>query len=458
MKTIIPARLIIIAALLILTACSLTKAKSAPAQERVTVTHGPIEEHIVANGHVIARNTTTLAFNHTGRILQVNVNEGDSVTKGQILATIDTREIELIAKQQEANYISVQAQYSQTLRGGLPFEVRQAQSELTSASVRLQDLDKAPAQSQVIELEANVRQAELEVKRAQAAYDSAYTANPAGIGGSPEAAALEQKVVALESVKARLASAYEKPKPGQYAEVRAQVAGAQAKLNALKPLSETVLSRLAQTDQAYFAWQQAKQVLEDAQIVAPFDGLITSVNMVPGDIANSGSLIQLVDFSEPTFEADVDEADLADVEVDQDAHVLLQSGIDTPITATVESIGKIGHQSSNLVVYRVRLKLEESDNPDTPEVLLNMSGTAQLVIDSVSNAVLVPARALTLDPDSDLYTVQRITANSDVIQTVQVETGLKNSEMVQVTKGLSEGDVLVVPEPEDIPLEQVTVN
>ena len=470
--------------LLLLSACSMpfTPLTAAPPKlERITVERGPIENHVVANGRVVAQKIATLAFSRAGRIIQVNVQEGDSVQKGQVLAVLDTRDLELSAKQQQANYISVLAQYSQTLRGALPTEIRQAQSELVSAGQRLRDLDKGPASTQITELQASMQQVEAEVRQAQAAYDTARRENPAGIGASPEAAALEQKTIALQAAKARLEAIYEKPKLGQFAEARAQVAAAQAKLIALNPLSETLVSRQAQAEQAFYAWQQAEQAITEAQLTAPFDGLIMNVVMTEGDIAGGSSTVQLADFAEPTFEADVDEADFGLIDVDQFARVRLQSAIGVPISATIKSIGKIGHPSGSLNVYRTRLTLEPvEDQSEQPDVLLNMSGIVQIVTESSPNALLVPVRALTLDENGETYTVQRalpgtvsastaisssvsdsanaLAVASDASETVQVEIGMRNSEVVEIVSGLNEGDVLLVPAPNDIPLDQPTVN
>lgn len=517
-----------ITALVTLTACNTAlPVPGAPAEapvalERVTVERGSIENHITANGRVVAERTATLTFNRGGRIAQVNAREGEWVQQGQLLAKLDTRELELFARQQQASYISALAQYSQTLRGGQPADIRQAQSEFASASQRLRDLDKGPSQGQVADLQgqvadlqAQMQQADAEVKLAQAAYDQVRRENPAGIGGTPEAANLEIKTIAfqaanarLQAANARLQAAYEKPNQGQYAELRAQMAAAQARLNALKPVSETIISSQALADQAYYAWQQAELALRDTRIIAPFDGLVTSVAMAVGDAASSSSIIQLADFSEPIFEADVDEADLAKIKVDQDARVRLQTYIDTPVGAVVKSIGRVGHQNGSLITYRVRLALgafeqateepaaemdeqvaaqpseqptaepdadeqaaaqpqeqsaEEPTEPsaeDKPEILLNMSGSAQFVTNSSEDALLVPATALIQDPDTLTYSVQIVRGEgaSEQTEEVEVEIGLRNSEMVEIIGGVNEGDTLLVPEPDNIPLEGPSVN
>lgn len=491
------------------------------APERVTVERGAIENHVVANGHVIAERMAALAFSRAGRIAVVNAREGEWVTQGQLLARLDTRELEFIAKQQKAAYIGATAQYSLAVRGGSTFDIQLALAELASANQRSKDLSTGPTQTQVAELQSLVQQAEADVKRAQADYDSAYRNNPSGITASPEAAALEAKTIALQAAKARLAALYEKPKAGQIADLRAQAAAAQAKLNALKPVSETLVSSSAAVDQAYIAWQMAEQNLRDTRIIAPYDGLVTKVGMSTGDMASGNSLIEIADFSQPLFEANVDEADLAKIEIGQQARVRLQTYIDTPFDAEVKSISKVGQQVGSLVVYRVRLLLgpagpsadeggaapsteagtetgadptaeaaadaaptpepnadaasepaadanaepgaaagDESAGEPKTEILLNMSGTAQFITAISEDALLAPANAVTHNPEDNTYTVQVVTGegSNEKVNEVEIEVGLRNGEMFEVLSGLNEGDVLNVPAPDNVPLEGPSVN
>lgn len=483
-----------------------TAPEPAAATERVQVERGPIENHVVANGHVVAERTASLTFSRNGRVAEINAREGEWVKQGQLLARLDTRELEFIAKQQKAAYIGALAQYSQTIRGGSSFDVQLAQAELASAGQRLKDLSTGPTQSQVAELQALVQQAESDAKRAQADYDNAYRNSPSTISASPEAAALEAKNIALQAAKARLAALYEKPKAGQIADLRAQAAAAQAKLNALKPVSETIIASKTTVDQVYIAWQLAEQNLRDTRIIAPYDGLITRVTIAAGDIVGSNSVIEMADFSQPIFEADVDEADLAKIKVGQPARVRLQTYLDTPFDAEVQSISKVGRQAGSLIVYRVRLVLgaaqqaaDETANPADktgaepastpaveatadpnadpnaepaadpaeesaadagPQILLNMSGTAQFITASTEDALLVPANAVTHNPEENTYTVQVVTGtgSNEKVNEVEIEVGLRNSEMVEVVSGVKEGDTIVIPAPDNVPLEGPSVN
>lgn len=417
--------------------------------ETVPATRGSIENRIVANGRVIATTSATLTFNRAGRIAEVFVREGMRVKKGDLLARLERRELEIVARQQEASYVGALAAYSQTVRGGTPSEKAQARSELSAAAQRLKDLDAGPTRANVADLQAALQAAEAEVKRAQSRYDAAFANDPAGIGASPEAADLEQKTIAFKQAKARLDAAYDKPRAGQYSDARAAVVAAQARLTALTPVSETVIQRKAAADQAFYAWEQALQTLREAELRAPFDGLITGVGFAVGDIAGGTASIQLADFDKPLFEVDVDEADLGKIAVGQVARVRLQSYASAPISGTVASIGSIGRQNGSVINYRVRVIVAP---PVDKPVLLNMSGTAQIVTARADDALLVPARAMTVDEATKAYSVVRL--RSGVTDTVTLTLGLRNADFAEVlTGGLADGDTLVLPS--NVPTLQV---
>ena len=200
----------------------------------------------------------------------------------------------------------------------------------------------------------------------------------------------------------------------------------------------------AKLDQAYAAWQQAEDNVTEATIVAPYDGLVTSVYFEVGDWQNTGSpAVDIVDFNEPIFEVNVDETDLGNVKVGKDARILLQTYPDTPITATVQSIAKTGTTSGSIVTYKVKLVMNTAGQSQA-EVLLGMSGTSEIVTQNIQDALLVPNRALIADSTTKGYSVHRLKADNTV-ETVSVKLGALSADNAQVLEGVKEGDTLVVP-------------
>src|SRR4051812_6822449 len=108
-----------------------------PAQQTAQATRGTITSSISATGSVASTASTRLNFTGVGRVAAVNVSLGDQVEPGQVLATLDTSDLQLAVQQARANLVAAQAKLQQTLAGARPEDVQQAQSTLASAQAKL---------------------------------------------------------------------------------------------------------------------------------------------------------------------------------------------------------------------------------------------------------------------------------------------------------------------------------
>src|SRR5262245_1120787 len=103
------------------------------------------DDELLLHGNVDIRQVS-LAFDGAGRVLELRADEGDHVTKGSVLAVLDTRTLELQAEQAKAQ-LRVQQQNLLRLRtGSRPQEIAQARSRLTAAQAEAsraaQDLER----------------------------------------------------------------------------------------------------------------------------------------------------------------------------------------------------------------------------------------------------------------------------------------------------------------------------
>lgn len=416
--------------------------------ERVVVAKGSVENRVVATGKVLARSTANLAFSRNGAVAQVWVREGELVKAGQPLLTLDITELKLAADQQMANFISVQATYSQTLRGPTTAELQAARAALGSAQASYNDLYQGPTETTLVQARADLQAAEAEVKAAQSSYDRRYQQDPASIGASQEGLALERATISYNRAKAAYDAKFQKPTAAQISSASSQIQQARRSLDALRPISETLMQRAAQMQQAWIAYQAAEQVVKNATLVAPFDGLLTRLNAEQGDWVNAGSIaVEIADFRVPIFEVDVDEVDLGNLQTGQAARVRLQTYPDLPITAKVESVSSIGTNAGSVVNYKVKLSLGKattSDGAPQPTILINMSGTGEIVTANASDTLVVPNRALTIDPQTKSYSVERLKSDGTT-ETVPVKLGFRDADQAQVVAGLNMDDTLIIP-------------
>ncbi|MCX6622180.1 MAG: biotin/lipoyl-binding protein, partial [Acidobacteria bacterium] len=93
----------------------------------------PVQAHVI--GTVEAYSTVSIKAQISGQILKVNFREGDSVTQGQLLFSIDPRSIEAQVQQLEANILRDEAQHGQQ-------EANVARDRASEANAKAQ-LDRA---------------------------------------------------------------------------------------------------------------------------------------------------------------------------------------------------------------------------------------------------------------------------------------------------------------------------
>ena len=101
------------------------------------VTQATLSSVVESSGSVIPKSNITLAFGTSGVVTKVNVQVGDQVKKGDVLAELDTTDLELAIAQAEQAYLNVQATYSMTVSPD-PNSVTAAELAVSNAAAAYQ--------------------------------------------------------------------------------------------------------------------------------------------------------------------------------------------------------------------------------------------------------------------------------------------------------------------------------
>ena len=126
-------------------------------QQLVEVVRGDLIVSVSSSGNIAVSNEARLVFGTSGRIDKIFIDEGDEVTKGEMLARLDTASLELALTQ--AQVASLQAQIART----------QTQIVQTQAQVNL-----TQAQAALIQAQANRTQAQIALNTAEDNLEDAY--------------------------------------------------------------------------------------------------------------------------------------------------------------------------------------------------------------------------------------------------------------------------------------------
>ena len=230
-----------------------------------------------------------------------------------------------------------------------------------------------------------------------------------------------------------------------------------------------VLDVGAMFDAALQALGQARERLQQLEIRAPFDGIVSTVAVKAGElagvatplpgVASSGSIstppaFTVLDSSALSARVGFPDVDLTRIVVGQSAVVRFDALVGAKVVGKVASIEPSPTIVNSVSTTYVRVSFEE-----LPRGLrVGMAAAATVVVGETVGAVVVPASALT--EDAGVLKVRRATpkeataagdppttANTDV-SAVVVATGERSDGNVQIVSGLSNGDMVVLPDGE----------
>lgn len=441
-----------------------------PSFETVKVARGSIQATVNATGSIEPESQVSLSFRSAGRVSTVLVTAGQNVSKGQLLAELDTTDLALALAQSKVNLQISQAQLAKLETPADPRDILAAQAavEVAQASVAGAEAQLASAEagyrqifvidplseSQLTLNQASLRQAEINLKVAQQAYNEVK--NFPNVGQLPQAQQLESATVAYENAKAQAALTTENqqkkaPNQAQVAQAQAQIAQAEVSLrqsqsgliqaqNSLANLLEGAkgvdleISR-AQVRQAQLNQLQAENTLANARLVAPFDGVVSTVNARQGELA-TGTLpaVILSDLNSFHMTVLVDEIDVRQVQLGQNVQLSLDALPDFNLTGKVTKVAPTAENISGVIAYEVTIVPDPSDAP----LRAGMSATAIIVTAQVDNVVLLPNRFIQLNRETGQAFVNKMVAGQPALQEIQL--GLRNERESQVLAGLNDSD------------------
>lgn len=417
------------------------KAQAAPDYETVTVGRGNISSTVSATGSVLPEREASLNFQGTGTVAKVAVQTGDPVRAGQVLAELDTTDLELAIRQAEISLRQTEAQLKQLSEGPDASDVAAAVAALDSAKVAYEQVLKGSDKDQLAAANAQVEQARVSMEQAQQAYDKIKDQPNAGM--FPQSQQLQVATINYDTAQANYRVAARGANASQVAAAQSQVAQAQNALDRLKRGASAAQIEVAQAavDQAQLGVEQAKRRLDNARIIAPWDGIVTAVNAVEGTLAAGvGSpAIRIADAGKYHLDVQVDELDVAGLKEGQTVTVEVDALPDQKLTGSLISVAPAAvTTSTGGVSYKVRIDIDPTEAP----LRSGMSATANILANSLQNVLLIPNRAVQIERDTGLTFVERLT--DGVPQKVEVRLGLRTEQQSEVRDGLAEGDQVII--------------
>ncbi len=325
----------------------------------------------------------------------------------------------------QAQVDQAQANLDQLTAGGTDADIRAAQASVDQAAANLQKMRQGGTPNDIKIAQASVDQAAANLRKMRQGGTAADIA--------AAQAQVDQAAANVDKVKAGGGSA-------DVAGAQAQVDQAQAnldKLTAPKTASDVSIQQ-ANVTQAEQTLKQAQLDQEGAVLKAPFAGVVTAVNVVPGSTVTSGGVaLTLVDRSTLHVDLKLSENDIVRVEAGQSVALSIDSLSGWQATGTVSYIAPVATTTNDVVTYAVRVSFPDSD----PAVKVGMTANVDVTTARKDNVLLVPTTALL--PKGSGHSVQILNPDGKTTREVDVQTGLSDGTQTEITKGLNEGDKIV---------------
>ena len=416
---------------------------AAPAQtipQTVVASRGNVEKTVTAPGKLVGTNEITLTMDVNGRLSQLNVRPGDAVKAGQVLATLDTADLELQAAQARQTYVKQQAAYSMTVQPD-PKAVMAAEAAVNSAAAAYQAAQQRfnQREDQITTTCLGFKQASDALALAQAAYDSVandWKAKNYAIY-TIRKDALDAALSAYTLAKAQCNLNTTDINDSGLQTALAQLTRARADLDDLtSPSSSTVLQAKAHLEQARLALEDAQRQLASATIVAPFDGVVLAVSANPGEaVAAHAALLVLADPRSVEVESTVVEEDMPAVRLDEHVNLFFDANPNVSATGRVARVVPV-RTTGDRLLYPIYVSVDQ-----LPDGLVSgMTVDASIVVAARSDVLRLPRELVRVRSDG---TAQIKIWTGTQIEPRTIKTGLRGDSFVEVLDGLSEGDQVV---------------
>jgi multidrug efflux pump subunit AcrA (membrane-fusion protein) len=356
---------------------------------------------VSGSGSVDVTSEVGLSFDSGGEVSKLYVAEGDAVTVGQVLALlipVDREALELAVTQAEVALMQARYNLDKAENPYTDDEIEDAEQAVEDAEDWLDLADdmlryalQHGSEQEVLQWQMEVLNAEIQLEMAEDTLDEMLN---------------ERDEEQIEILKKQV------------------VAAAQA-------------------------LEEAQSALETETILAPFTGVVASVDVEEGDVipapgVSQVAIVRLIDPSSMELVVELDEIDVPGVENGQRVVISVDALPDTLLEGRVVSVSPLPKVEAGVVSYEVMVGF---DVPQGSNLRVGMSATVDIVLSDRTNVLLVPDRAIEFDPQGVPLVQVLVTwepEGTTEIEQRSVVIGLSDGFQTEIISGLWEGEMVVI--------------
>ena len=429
--------------------------------QSTTVERGRVELTVSADG-ILQPLTTVAVKSYAGGTVDIlEVEVGDEVKAGDLLAKIDPTDSLTAYNQSVADLTAAQARLRQAQEQSnvqptlTRAAIAQAEASYSATVKDLQRLQKAThpqaraqARAALDKARANVSVAERELVRVQGLQEKGFV---------PESE-VDVAINRQELAKAELASAQERwdtldvDLSAELESAQARVAQASASLDRAR--ADAVQDRLREADVASAGAQvaraeaqveNARTMLDYTTVRAPRAGVILEKLVEEGTIITSGrssiaqgtDIVLLGDLTKMFAEVSLDEADVGRARTGQQVEISVDAFPDARFSGAVTRINPQAVTAQNITTVLVKVEIE---NPDA-RLKPGMTASCEFLVEEATDVLYLPSRAVRGARGEYFATIRE----GDGAVEVPVSVGLVGDDRIEIREGLAEGAEVLFP-------------
>ena len=403
---------------------------------------------IKASGTVEPLERVKISPKTSGRLAKLIVEQGDLVTKGQILAIMDNDRLEAERLEAQGNLKQAIANLEKA-KITIPQEIKQAEARLSQARANLKEAkQRIPRQIEQAKAQVNSAQSRLQLARERIErYE--YLVDR----GAVERDTFDREFNEFRSAQANLLEAQERLQQSQNTfnpainQLEAAVVEAQIVLQQKQRTADDEIALVTAAKEVAAAKLRIAEVnYRDTFLTAPFDGIVTQKEATEGEIvspslgAGSSSIVELARGLE--ILAKVPEVDLSQLEVGQAVNIRADAYSDRIFQGRVQRIAPEAKVENNVTSFEVRVAMVTGRD----QLRSKMNVDVTFLGEKISNALVIPTVAIVTQKGQ---TGVMVLDRNNKPQFKSVILGVTFDNKTQILQGLTAQDKVFINLPQE---------
>lgn len=401
-----------------------------------------IESSVSYTGELKTSETSSAVSKVSARILKINVDEGDYVRAGDVLAVLDSTDLESAYKTAQASYNSALANYNSMVNSSTKQAATAADNALSSAQLAYdQALANYNRQKELYDNDTTLVSARNALSTAETNLSNTKELYELGAVSKFDydnaVTNVENLRASLDSLEAQNQAAYDSAKT---ALDNAENALAQAKENIslTKVSNESNIATVnAALSSAQTALTTTKENLDNTQIRALSSGYISAKNAEIGQMASPGVAM---------FTIKNTNALIAEIEVTESVISYIHQG--TKAVVDVESAGLEGISGEVTLVNPTKNEIsgmytvQVAVNNDSGKLNIGMFADVALITEASASAITIPTEAVMIEGEENYVYIA--SADGKTAEKRVVITGIEANDVTEIITGIEIGDRVII--------------